>query len=356
MARALRDRGFSNSTISGYKSPDRGVVRSLGTGLNLTQRGYPSSMDGGVGMTGVGLGGSNGQRSIGGSGFGGRYSSRRSGVGDAYAQLLAAYQGNGAGDYYNQMKAMAQNAYNEGMAALEAAYGEYMGALGSNLESTKGTLADSYGRSKKSIQDDAAQSLKQAYINKMKSERNLDQQMSAQGLSGGATETTRASMANNYGNARNEINTTTNNNLSQLEGEYNEQVANAMSAYNQAVANAALQKAQQQIQMRNALANNEIAALQDYMSLMEDDRANYMDLLDQAIQHGADFGSLMTPTQANNAVEALEFYQTPMGGDSRTQNNLMQALQAIMGQSNQPMQINPAQNNYLAQILAQLRR
>ena len=71
-------------------------------------------------------------------------------------------------------------------------------------------------------------------------------------------------MANNYGNARNEINTTTNDNLSALEGEYNDNVAQALQAYNSAVANAQLQKAQQAIQLRNALANNEIAALQDY--------------------------------------------------------------------------------------------
>ena len=362
MARNLKDRGFSSSFSggagSGYKGvSSNGVLRSAGTGLNLTQRGYPSSIgDGSAGLAGLGANGGTGSSKGSGTAFGRLMASRKSsgGNGGAWDALLAAYQGNGAQSYYDQMKAMAQNAYNEGMAALEAAYGDYMGALSSNLDSTKGQLLDSYNRSKTSINEDAARSLKQAYINKMKSERNLDQQMSAQGLSGGATETTRASMANNYGNARNEINTTTNDNLSALEGEYNDNVAQALQAYNSAVANAQLQKAQQAIQLRNALANNEIAALQDYQSLMQDDQAQYMDLLQNAIEHGANFN--FNPTSANNAVQALEFYQTPMGGDNRTQNNLMQALQAIMGQSNQPMQVNPAQNNYLAQILAQLRR
>ena len=131
-----------------------------------------------------------------------------------------------------------------------------------------------------------------------------------------------------------------------------------MSAYNQAVANAALQKAQQQIQMRNALANNEIAALQDYMSLMEDDRANYMDLLDQAIKNGADFGSLSTPTSASNNVQSWEFQMNnPMGGvGDRTSNNLMQALASILGQNNGNQALNQSLgNNYLAAILSQLR-
>lgn len=350
MARDLKSRGWNS------------------TGFNLSARGFGNSTSGykasgphynqGISNATVTAPVDNGQRSIdgGGSAFSRLRASRSSGGagnGNAWNALLAAYQGNGAQSYYDQMKAMAQAAYDQGMAALEGAFGEYMGALGSNLDSTKGQLLDSYNRSKKSVNDDAAQSLKQAYINKMKSERNLDQQMSAQGLSGGASESTRAGMMNNYGNARNEINTTTNKNLSALEGDYNDNLAEALQAYNSAVANAQLQKAQQQIQLQNALAQNQIAALQDYQALMQDDQDNYMNLLEKAIANGADFN--FTPSQANNAVNTLEFFQTPMGGDTRTQNNLMQALQAILGQGNQPLKVNPAQNNYLAAILSQLR-
>ena len=292
---------------------------------------------------------------LGGSGGGGRSSRGKMGNNDAYKALLAAYKKNQYDDYLNQKKGAAQAAYDKGMGMLNDAYGAYMAALAENLDSTKGQLLDAYNRSKKSIQDDAAASLKQAYINKMLSAKNIDQQMSAQGLSGGATETTRASMANNYGNARNEINTTQNRNLSELEGNYNDNLAQALQAYNQAVASAQLQKAQQAIELENALANNEIAALDDYYSLMGDTTDNYAGSLDSLLLNMNDF--TFDPTQATNAVNAPEVLQANTL-DNRTNNNFLQALQAIMGQSKNGNQAltNSLQNNYLKQMLTQLLR
>ena len=162
---------------------------------------------------------------------------------------------------YGAKNKMLEDAYNNQMNALSGAYDSYLGSLAEALAATKSALWDSYNRSKKSIMDDSRASLKQAYINRVLQEKNLDQSMAAQGLSGGATETTRASMSNNYGNARNEINRTTNNNLSNLEGEYNENLAAAMSAYNTAVANAELQRAQQEIDLQNALVNGQLDAM-----------------------------------------------------------------------------------------------
>lgn len=334
---------------------------------NLRDRGYPNDYSNkGVGMTGSKLTSntsSGNTRSIGGSSSGSRSvgsvsASSGNGIGDAYSALLAAYKKNDYSDYLSQMRAAAQAAYDRGMNALNDAYNTQLSSLSSNLNETRNQLLNSYNRSRKNITDDAESSLKQAYINKMMNERNLGQQMSAMGLNGGATETTLARMLNNYGNARNDINTTANRNLSSLEGNYNDNLSEALQAYNSAVANANWQKAQQTMSLENALANNQISALGDYQSLMQSENQNYLDLLKTAIAHGANFN--YTPTEANNAVQALSFNQAAMPTNSSN----YAAIQALMNAQQTPGQAgaalalaNPtAQNNYLAAILAQLAR
>lgn len=308
------------------------------TKLNLTQKGYPSAASTYVpqntNTTKLNTSFSNASGGSGGSGGG-------SGKGSSYDALLEAYKKMGL---LGNKNALAQQAYDKSMAALNAAYGEYMGALASNLDTTKATLQDSYNRSKKSIMDDSSNSLKQAYVNKMLSEKNLDQQMAAQGLSGGATETTRASMSNNYGNARNEINRTTNNNLSQLEGNYNENLAAALSAYNQAVAQAQLAKAQQAMEIENALANNQMAALDDFMSLMGDNTDQYLMALSGAMDNSKGF--TWESPEVVNAIKALELIQPGNGMDERSYNNFLAALQEIMKQG--------GKNPYAMALLSQI--
>ena len=241
------------------------------------------------------------------------------------------------------------------MSALNDAYGAQMNSLNSNLESARNQLLKNYNYSRSNIANDAADSLRQAYINRMNSQRNLGQQMSAQGLSGGATETTLAGMLNNYGNARNNINTTANRSYADLENNYNNNLASAQQAYNSAVANANLQKAQQAIALENALANNQISALGDYQSLMQRENQNYLDLLKTAIANGANFA--YTPTSANNAVQGVAVQQ----GTMPTANSNYAALQALMNAQQTPGSgaaislSNPTvQNNYIADILKQL--
>ena len=325
MSRTLSKTGFVTSPGSrGFNSTTTyQPVRAVTSGLNLTQKAYPSSTSGSLGAktiqttdysnynpNGTNTGGKTGGKSN-----------------SAYNSLLAAY---GANSIYDQKKALAQQAYDKSMGALNAAYDAYMSAMSDNLNTTKGVLADALARGKRSVMDDAAQSLKQAYINKMLSEKNLDQTMAAQGLSGGATETTRASMSNNYGNARNEINRTTNNNIAALEGNYNDNLAAAMSAYNQAVAQAQLQKAQQAMEIENALMNNQMAALDNYQPGISDD-GSYAAMMQQAMNNAGNV-ELQTP-EILNAIKALEILQ-PGSLDSRNYNNLLAALQAIMSGQN----------------------
>lgn len=96
----------------------------------------------------------------------------------------------------------------------EAAYQKAAAAQKENLSFATNQLTDTT--------NDA---LKQAYINKMQTLRNLPQQMSAQGLNGGASETTLASMNNNYGNARNQLETERLKQLANLQNTYQNNLA-----------------------------------------------------------------------------------------------------------------------------------
>jgi hypothetical protein len=254
------------------------------------------------------------------------------------------------------MRAAAQQAYNRSMASLNDAYNSQMSSLTDNMNSSKGQLLDSYNRSKKSINDDSESSLRQAYINKMLSERNLGQMMSAQGLSGGATETSMANMLNNYGNAMSAINTTTNKNLSDLEGNYNDSIAQIMQAYNSAVVNANAQKTQQVMALENALASNEMSALSDYHSLMQSQNRDYLDLLKTAIANSDKFN--FTPSQANNAVKTANVIQAsqPIGSTNYAALQALQNAQQAPGAAVSLVNSPTAQNNYLAAILSQLGR
>ena len=96
----------------------------------------------------------------------------------------------------------------------EAAYQKAAAAQKENLNFATNQLTDTTN-----------EALKQAYINKMQTLRNLPQQMRAQGLNGGASETTLASMNNNYGNARNQLETERLKQLANLQNTYQNNLA-----------------------------------------------------------------------------------------------------------------------------------
>ena len=306
------------------------------TAGNLTDRGYPSSTEGFQGVTGGNSGGGGG---------GGRRSTPNN------VRAATSYSGGGGGGYSGG----GGPDYGAIMAQLDAAFGSQMDALKANLDSAKKQLLDSYNRSKKNINDDAASSLKQAYINKMISQRNLGQQMSAQGLNGGATETTLAGMQNTYGNARNNINTTTARNLSDLEGNYNSNLAAAIQAYNTAVAQAQMQRAS----IMASLAMSGGGGGASFSSLGSGMDA-YQNALAKAVGNADSFE--YTPTEAINTVRAKAVQQTanPLLSDSNYAAWQDYLNKAGVGQANNnviPISYNQnpqLQNNYISQILSQL--
>lgn len=128
-------------------------------------------------------------------------------------------------DAYNQAAAAQQSAYNNNVSQLNSATND---------------------------------ALREAYINRMLSQRNLQQQLSAQGISGGASETTQASMLNNYQDSRND-----------LEKERQQQLANLMQTYQNNMAALEQQRAsgeaaslnQYQLALANLAANNGVDLL-----------------------------------------------------------------------------------------------
>lgn len=122
-----------------------------------------------------------------------------------------------------------------------------------------------YGRGQ--VNNAADSALRQAYINRMQQQRNLNQLLSAQGLNGGASETTTAGMLNNYANSRNA-----------LENERTAQLASLMNTYQNNLAELANQKASgdaadltsYQTNLGNLAANNAnnmISLIQGYANM-----------------------------------------------------------------------------------------
>lgn len=147
----------------------------------------------------------------------------------------------------------AQNYYNNSLQALQDAYAQKLASLQSNLDSTRSVLKNDYDLSKNNLAADAERALQEAYVNKMMNERSLEQQLNAQGLRGGATESAVASLLNNYGNSRNDINTAYSSNLAQLENAYLNNLAIAQQSYNDAVAKAASDNANYRLELERAL-------------------------------------------------------------------------------------------------------
>ena len=182
----------------------------------------------------------------------------------------------------------AQNAYNQNMSALQDAYQKKLAGLESNFGATKSQLTDSYNSSVKELNDSATKALQEAYISKMMSEKNLPNQLSIQGLNGGATESAMASLMNNYGNARNNIATAQQNSLSQLEQAYNSNMANALQKYNDARNSAADNNFAYRMQLENDLANNTINSYADLYSALANMDGNYTNAMSSYIANQAE--------------------------------------------------------------------
>ena len=114
------------------------------------------------------------------------------------------------------------------------------------------------------VNDATGKALQEAYINRMLQNKNLQQSLSAQGLNGGASETTTAGMYNNYNNARNDLETERQSQLANLLNTYQNNMAQLEQ---QRASGAAADLSQYQTALQNLTAGNTanlISLLQGY--------------------------------------------------------------------------------------------
>ena len=158
----------------------------------------------------------------------------------------------------------AHRAYNDQANALNNNYNNSKKMLGANYNAALSSLQSDYNNSVNSVNNSASDSLKQAYINNMMGQKNLKQKLAAQGINGGATESTVARLINAYGNNRNSINNAKNSYLANLSNTYNQNRASALQSYNSALANLQNSFDTQKSQLNNQLYDRFYQNLQDY--------------------------------------------------------------------------------------------
>ena len=221
------------------------------------------------------------------------------GLADQLNSLYAQKQNN-LDSYQQAMSKAALDAYSRNKAALDNAYASKRNNINSSFENTKMRLNDNYEHSKAGINTDAESALQQAYINKMLSLKNLPQQLAAQGLSGGASESTLAGLYNNYGNARNEIDRSRNDNLANLGQTYQNNLSDILNQYNSALSSADDARAQYLMQIENALANNQTNSYDNLFGAMSSLDNSYLSAMQNALSNQASYNAKIA--NANNST------------------------------------------------------
>ena len=273
----------------------------------------------------------------------------------------------GVGDYlaslYAERQAAAQDAYDRSKALLDDAYNTASGNYANIYNSGANQLRKTYNNSLGKINENATDAFRQAYVNRMLSEKNLSQRLAAMGMSGGASESAMAGLLNNYGNARNGIQRTLDTNRNDLEMNYSSNLNDLYSAYQSQMAALDQNRASQLASLLNNL-NNQIASVQgDYFSTL----ASNPTLLAQAIKGAtASMNNYAAPetAQASNALSPVAVYQgNDQGGtltnyarqewedymnraraNNEDENIIMQTLRGTYGLN--PQQILAALQNY----------
>ena len=202
-------------------------------------------------------------------------------------------------EFRDKLNETAKKGYDEGKATVDSNYKNQVDALLKNLDSTKAQLTENYNRSQKNLNEDAENSLRQAYINNMLSQRNINQRLSAMGINGGATESTLLNMNNEYGNRRNDINTTLNRSLADLAGTYNNNIAAALRDYNTGVASAQNAQANAMLDLSGKLYDNYMQAERDRQGYLTQDQSDYYALLRDAAEYGVTPFTTPTTTPTN---------------------------------------------------------
>lgn len=157
-----------------------------------------------------------------------------------------------------------QNAYNAQLEAERARIQAQVDQAVNRLNAQKNTVDQQF--------TDAA---RQAYIQKMNSEKNLGQQMTAAGLSGGLTESSRLALESGYGNNLNSLTQSRDNALNEIDSSINDVKATGDISIAEAENQFALAQAQEAaaaLERQQEIANQK--ALMEYEYQLKDQYAD----------------------------------------------------------------------------------
>lgn len=146
---------------------------------------------------------------------------------------------------YNDQIAGIQDYISSMMAAYQQAYEAQLSAIREAQAAQERARREALGYAQSSVNQNSDEALRQAYIQSRKAQRDMPQQLAAQGISGGLSESTAASLQNQYGENRNELEQARQQALAQLASEYASGAATDASTYNTQIANILGQQAQQ---------------------------------------------------------------------------------------------------------------
>lgn len=137
---------------------------------------------------------------------------------------------------YERQKAAEAEARAKQEAAALAGYNSLLDAAKGSYDSALALRDEGYNKATGDVNSATERAMQQAYIANQMQNRNLGQQLAAMGRSGGASESTMLGLANEYGNARGELDLSRNDQLATLAAQLAEGKASDLDAYNQAKA------------------------------------------------------------------------------------------------------------------------
>ena len=299
-----------------------GVVRNLSS-ANVTLPTSSSDTDVNLNLSGAG----------GNGGLGGGYANVNYGgdYANQLSQMLLAYQNQQKEQLAAQQAAQAEqvrNAYLNNMNALDNAYNGQLGNLETIYNNTMEQMGNNYNYSADQIAQKADQALREAYINRMLSQKNLAQQLNANGLTGGAAESTIAGLLNNYGNSRNNIETARMNDLASLLNTYQNNVANAQESYSNAKSDAEKARMQYYMQLQNDLANGVLGTYDNMYGALASGSNTYANAMQNLASNMVNNAADLAATNYKNLINAAYKGSASSSADSSAYQNAVNQMVA----------------------------
>lgn len=200
---------------------------------------------------------------------------KTTGTKTADATRIAALQ-----QLYAQQRAEAQNRLNQTMASLVQSYQEGETRLKNRLDAllsqlkTQHEQADratqqQYDRSSGALNTSVDRALADAYASKMAAQRNIEQLLASQGMTGGMSESTLLNLANQYGRNRSELENERQSGITELLSQLQKQKDVNRNGYVSGATQARQSYESQYEQLRQQMLAQQLAQQKEYDRLIQ---------------------------------------------------------------------------------------